>query len=62
MREDGARAVWKADEGEWRAELSDGTVLWWSDRRSYDVRRSLAVQEAAHGLAVWRLGSADTLT
>ena len=62
VREDGARAVWKAREGEWRAQLSDGTVLWWSDRRSYDVRRSLAVQEGTHGLAVWRLGSADPLS
>ena len=62
VRQDGARAGWKAGKGEWRAELSDGTVIWWSDRRSYDVRRSLAVQEGIHGVAVWRLGSADPLT
>jgi spore germination protein YaaH len=58
---DGARAVWKATAGEWKAKLSDGTVLWWSDGRSYDLREQLATQRGLHGLALWRLGSTDTL-
>jgi spore germination protein len=61
VRRDGARAVWKARPGEWTARLSDGTVLWWSDGRSYDLRRDLAVRKGTHGLALWRLGSADSL-
>jgi spore germination protein YaaH len=58
---DGAKAVWKAGAGEWKAKLSNGTVLWWSDGRSYDLRQALAAEYAAHGLALWRLGSTDTL-
>ncbi|GAA2153508.1 hypothetical protein GCM10009844_37990 [Nocardioides koreensis] len=61
VREDGARAVWKARPGEWTARLSNGTVLWWSDGRSYDLRHDLAVRRGTHGLALWRLGSADAL-
>jgi spore germination protein YaaH len=58
---DGARAVWKATPGEWKATLSDGTVLWWSDGRSYALREQLATDRGLHGLALWRLGSTDTL-
>lgn len=58
---DGATARWRAAEGEWAARLSDGTRLWWSDARSYAVRRDLAAELGLHGLAVWRVGSADTL-
>jgi spore germination protein YaaH len=58
---DGAEAVWKAGPGEWRAKLSDGTVMWWSDGRSYDLRRALAAEYGVHGLALWRLGSTDPL-
>lgn len=61
VAEDGARAVWKAGPGEWKATLSNGTVLWWSDGRSYDLRVALAAEYAVHGLALWRLGSTDTL-
>lgn len=61
VRERGGRAVWKAEAGEWRAKLRDGTVVWWSDRRSYRLRRQLAAEQGLHGLAVWRVGSADTL-
>ena len=45
----------------WRARLDDGTVVWWSDRRSLRQRRAVAVEHGLHGLAIWRLGSADTL-
>lgn len=61
VRHRGGRAVWKAEAGEWRAKLRDGTVVWWSDKRSYRLRRQLAREEGLHGLAVWRVGSADTL-
>lgn len=58
---DHVRARWQAREGEWTARLDNGTRLWWSDRRSYRLRVDLARQRGLHGLAVWRLGSADTL-
>ena len=58
---DAVRARWSAQQGEWTARLDDGTRLWWSDRRSYAARVALARRQGVHGLAVWRLGSADTL-
>ncbi|KQW53170.1 hypothetical protein ASC77_02410 [Nocardioides sp. Root1257] len=58
---DGARPRWDARQGEWTARLDGGTRLWWSDRRSYAARVVLARRQGLHGLAVWRLGSADTL-
>lgn len=58
---DGATARWRAGAGEWTARLSDGTVLWWSDGRSYERRVALARELGVRGLAVWRLGSADRL-
>ena len=61
VRDDGATATWMPDEGEWTATLSDGTVLWWSDGRSYDLRVRLAKRLHLRGTAVWRLGSADPL-
>ncbi|MCD4525990.1 glycosyl hydrolase family 18 protein [Nocardioides sp. cx-173] len=61
VRKDGARAVWHPAYGEWSARLSDGTVLWWSDRRSWRLRARLADDLDLHGLALWRLGSADPL-
>ncbi|MEV7428977.1 glycosyl hydrolase family 18 protein [Nocardioides sp. NPDC092400] len=61
VREDGARAVWKPTAGEWRARLSDGTVLWWSDTRSFRLREELAEELGVHGIALWRLGSAGPL-
>ena len=61
VERDGATAHWRAGSGEWTARLSNGTVLWWSDRRSYERRVELARHRGIRGLAVWRLGSADTL-
>lgn len=58
---DGARARWRAAAGEWTARLSDGTRLWWSDGRSIALRQELAVELGLHGIALWRLGSADPL-
>lgn len=59
---DDARATWHADTGEWSATLSNGTEMWWSDKRSYARRVALAREYGVHGLAVWRLGSADPLS
>lgn len=61
VRRDGATPHWRRVSGEWTARLSNGTVLWWSDGRSYERRVALAREYAVRGLAVWRIGSADTL-
>jgi spore germination protein len=61
VAKDGARARWHSDSKEWSATLSNGTVLWWSDARSYAARVALAEELGMHGVAVWRLGSADPL-
>jgi spore germination protein len=58
---DGARARWRKAPGEWTARLSDGTRMWWSDGRSYVLRLALATELGLHGVALWRLGSADPL-
>ena len=57
----GATAHWRPDAGEWTARLPNGTRLWWSDGRSYERRVDVAREYGLRGLAVWRLGSADTL-
>lgn len=57
----GATAHWRPGPGEWTAKLSNGTRLWWSDGRSYERRVDVAREYGVRGLAVWRLGSADTL-
>ena len=57
----GVTAHWRAGPGEWTARLPNGTRLWWSDGRSYAKRVALAREYGVRGLAVWRLGSADTL-
>lgn len=61
VNRDGATAHWRPRLGEWTARLSNGTVLWWSDGRSYQARVLVASEYAVRGLAVWRIGSADTL-
>lgn len=58
---DGAKARWKKGPGEWTARLSDGTRMWWSDGRSYALRLEMATAAGLHGVALWRLGSADPL-
>ncbi|HTW14707.1 MAG TPA: glycosyl hydrolase family 18 protein [Nocardioides sp.] len=59
---DGARARWDPRVGEWRARLTDGTTVRWSDGRSLELRRRLARENALHGLAIWRIGSADRVS
>jgi spore germination protein YaaH len=61
VRRGGGRARWVTRVGEWTARLGDGSVLWWSDARSYRLRVALARADHLHGLAVWSLGLDDPL-
>lgn len=61
VEQDGATARFVPKFGEWRAVLSNGTVLWWSDRRSWDVKVQMALNHGIGGMALWRLGSADSI-
>ncbi|MHB8492023.1 MAG: glycosyl hydrolase family 18 protein [Solirubrobacteraceae bacterium] len=62
VRSHHARARYMPALGEWTARLSDGSTLWWSDRRSFRRRLSLARADHIQGLAVWSLGLTDPLT
>lgn len=57
----GAETRYDDEAGEWTSTLPDGDVVWWSDGASYERRRDLAADLGLHGLALWRLGSADRL-
>lgn len=57
----GATPHWRPGAGEWTATLSDGTIVWWSDARSWLARVAVANDLHLHGLALWRIGSADPL-
>lgn len=57
----GAAARFDSVSGEWTARLADGSVLWWSDARSYALRAQLARSLHLRGLAVWSLGLSDPL-
>lgn len=57
----GRRARWSRRHGEWHARLRDGSVLWWSDRRSIAARYSLARRSGLQGAAVWSLSAVDSL-
>lgn len=59
--DDGVTPQWRPRAGEWFALLDDGTRVWWSDARSWRKRVRLALDLGVHGLALWRLGSADPL-
>ena len=56
-----ARTRWVKASGEWTATLNNGTILWWSDARSYRLRLALARRFSLHGVAVWQLASSDPL-
>jgi spore germination protein YaaH len=58
---DGVTATFDTTAGEWHATLHDGTILWWSDARSFTSRRTLAQSKGIHGLAVWDLDLSDTI-
>jgi spore germination protein len=52
---------WRPGIGEWTARLPDGSVIWWSDARSFELRRTLASQFHLAGLAVWDLALSDRI-
>lgn len=58
---DGSTATWDSTQGEWTATLKDGTVMWWSDAKSWPLRVTLAQKYAVHGMALWSLGLSDPL-
>jgi spore germination protein YaaH len=55
------RPRWSRAAGEWTARLQDGSVVWWSDARSFALREGLATAQHLQGLAVWSLGLSDQL-
>ncbi len=59
VKADHARARWDARQGEWTATLHNGTVMWWSDKRSWPLREHLARRLHLHGMALWSLGLSD---
>ena len=58
---DGSTATWDSTQGEWTVTLKNGTVMWWSDAKSWPLRAALAQKYAAHGMALWSLGLSDPL-
>lgn len=58
---DGATAKWSTKQKEWHATLSNGTVVWWSDRRAYAARYEVARSLHLHGVALWSLSLSDRI-
>lgn len=54
-------ATFDESSGEWTATLTDGTIAWWSDARSFASRVALARELGLAGVAVWSLGLSDPL-
>jgi spore germination protein YaaH len=50
-----AKPRWVPRAGEWTANLSDGSTVWWSNARSIRQRITLAREMGVHGIAVWSL-------
>jgi len=48
--------------GEWTATLADGTELWFSDIRSFELRVALAKEYDLGGVALWSLEQGDAIT
>lgn len=61
VKSGGGTPIWSASQKEWHATLSNGTVVWWSDDRSYQSRLALARKLGLAGVAVWSLGQSDPL-
>ena len=59
---DGSTAHFDTTQGEWTVTLHNGTVMWWSDARSWPLREALASKYKLHGLALWSLGLSDPVT
>jgi spore germination protein len=62
VHDDSAVARWVPAEQEWTATLSNGTVLWWSDAKTFALRKAYAARLHLGGVAVWSLGLSDALT
>lgn len=56
----GDAAEWHEPSGEWVARV-DGAELWWSDIRSFRLRCALARDFGLGGVALWSLGTAETI-
>jgi spore germination protein len=52
---------WIPAQGEWTVRLRNGTIVWWSDVRSYRRRLAMAAHDGLNGLAIWQLSSSDQL-
>ncbi|HWG25065.1 glycosyl hydrolase family 18 protein, partial [Actinospica sp.] len=61
VQSDGSTATWDSTQGEWTATLQDGTVLWWSDAKSWPLRVTLAQKYGLHGMALWALDLSDPI-
>jgi spore germination protein YaaH len=62
VKSEKATAHWDSTQKEWHATFADGTVIWWSDARSYAARKALAQSLHLGGVAVWNLSGADPLS
>jgi spore germination protein len=61
VRSGKATPQWSATQKEWHANFANGSVIWWSDARSYRARVALAKSLHLGGVAVWSLGGSDPL-
>jgi len=61
VQSDGSTASWDSTQGEWTATLHNGTVLWWSDAKSWPLRVTLAQKYGLHGMALWALDLSDPI-
>jgi spore germination protein YaaH len=61
VQSDGSTAIWDGTQGEWTATLKNGTVLWWSDAKSWPLRATLAQKYGLHGMALWALDLSDPI-
>lgn len=61
VAKDHVKAIWSSTQLEWHATLSNGTVLWWSDAKTYAARVAYAKRLGWSGVAVWSLALSDPL-
>lgn len=61
VKADHSTPRWDRRQGEWTATLHNGTIMWWSDSRSWPLRKALAARYHLHGMALWSLALSDLL-
>ena len=61
VQSDGSTATWDSTQGEWTVTLKNGTVMWWSDAKSWPLRVALAQKYSLHGMALWALDLSDPI-